>query len=396
MERMSDFLLDHSHEFLTSSPVGVWVLDIEPPMPLQLPEREQVEFLLNHAVLRGCNNAFMNHLEADGCTVAVGDTLGRLVADQRIIDVPRLQMCARQAFGRSESSHARCLDSGAIQVFAESLTGIRKDGHLVRIWGTLRDISAFREVETHYAELRERLIEAQSAEASALLMAGVAHDFNNYLLVMLNASELARDEIPSDSPAIELLEMIDSAGLQARDLVEVLLSKNDADEPKTQSLGDAVVTMSKILTALAGTHVPVHVEIEPPDVPVRVPRVHLRQVVLNLVHNSAQALSGRVGDITIRVGRTTPSTEDLEASACGGNLVPGTPCAMLEVEDNGHGMPPDVAAQIFRPFFTTKLTGKGLGLAATLAIVDRYGGCMNVDSEPGRGTRMRVLLPQAD
>ena len=126
--------------------------------------------------------------------------------------------------------------------------------------------------------------------------------------------------------------------------------------------------------------------------PVEGDAAQLRQVVMNLVTNAAEAIEERPGTIIVRTGlmraepgffRTTVLREDLPAGGY----------AYLEVEDTGPGMTPETQARIFEPFFTTKFSGRGLGLAALLGIVRSHRGAVRVTSEPGRGTTIRIVLP---
>jgi two-component system cell cycle sensor histidine kinase/response regulator CckA len=122
--------------------------------------------------------------------------------------------------------------------------------------------------------------------------------------------------------------------------------------------------------------------------------IQLRQVVMNLVTNAAEAIGVGSGTITLRTGTMTATREYLADAQLGPGLAEG-PYVFVEVVDDGHGMHPATLARIFDPFFTTKFTGRGLGLAAVLGIVRSHRGAIKVTSAPGRGTRVRVLLPPA-
>jgi CheY-like chemotaxis protein len=118
----------------------------------------------------------------------------------------------------------------------------------------------------------------------------------------------------------------------------------------------------------------------------------LRQIVMNLVLNAADAIGDRHGLITITTGLMRADAAYLAAGVAGRDLRPGE-YVFLEVGDNGTGMTAEVMARIFDPFFTTKFAGRGLGLAATLGIVRGHYGALHVESETGRGSRFRLLLP---
>ena len=118
----------------------------------------------------------------------------------------------------------------------------------------------------------------------------------------------------------------------------------------------------------------------------------LRQVIMNLVLNASDALSGREGTIRVRTGVSTVNRERLAGAVAGESLQPGR-FAFLEVSDDGCGIEAESIDSIFDPFFTTKFTGRGLGLAATLGVVRGHGGAIEVAGKPGRGARFRVLMP---
>jgi CheY-like chemotaxis protein/two-component sensor histidine kinase len=118
----------------------------------------------------------------------------------------------------------------------------------------------------------------------------------------------------------------------------------------------------------------------------------LRQIVMNLVLNAADAIAGRSGEVVVSTG-TMHASGDWLAGCVAGTGLPAGHYVYLEVRDNGVGMPPDVQARIFDPFFTTKFAGRGLGLAAVLGIVRGHHGALQVRSEPNRGTAFRLLLP---
>lgn len=118
----------------------------------------------------------------------------------------------------------------------------------------------------------------------------------------------------------------------------------------------------------------------------------LRQVVMNLVTNAADAVDGAPGRIEITTGRVIATRDDLARSCIGQDLAPGE-FVFAEIADTGCGMDQKTLARIFDPFFTTKVTGRGLGLAAVLGIVRSHHGAIAVDSSPGVGTRFRLLLP---
>src|SRR5690606_23693442 len=125
---------------------------------------------------------------------------------------------------------------------------------------------------------------------------------------------------------------------------------------------------------------------------VRGDATQLRQVLMNLVMNASDALEGRPGSIQVSTSLVDATAAELARSYLDAALEPG-PCLAIEVRDTGVGMSREVLGRLFEPFFSTKARGHGLGLAAVLGIVRAHGAAIIVDSEPGRGTSFKILLP---
>jgi signal transduction histidine kinase len=226
--------------------------------------------------------------------------------------------------------------------------------------------------------LRERdaqLLQSQKLEAMGRLAGGLAHDFNNYLAVVIGYSEILRGQVDED--ALENVERILEAARGATELSRRLLafSRPRPVEPEVVRLDELAVEIEGILRALAGPNVDLVVSIPVPVLPVRADRAQIEQAVMNLVANASDAMP-EGGTCTIVVDQ------------------PGD-AVRLRVEDTGCGMDEATKARIFEPFFTTKENqeGTGIGLSTTLAIVSSLGGTIAVESAFGAGTRFVVSLP---
>ncbi|MHB8763204.1 MAG: ATP-binding protein, partial [Deferrisomatales bacterium] len=248
---------------------------------------------------------------------------------------------------------------------------------------------------TRQLALERQLQQAQKMEVLGRLAGGVAHDFNNLLTIILGQAELAQTEAP-DRPALaERLRAVSQAGERAVDLTRQLLtfSREQPAEARVVSLNEVVADTRKMLGRLLGERVEVVTALAPDLGPVRADPGHLSQVVLNLAVNARDAMAGG--------GTLTLATADVElgpaeAAALGPSARPG-PYAVLAVSDTGCGMDEETRSRIFEPFFTTKAPGHGtgLGLATVWGLVERAGGVVGVESEPGRGATFRVWLPRA-
>jgi signal transduction histidine kinase/CheY-like chemotaxis protein len=213
------------------------------------------------------------------------------------------------------------------------------------------------------------------------LAGGIAHDFNNLLFIILNYAGMLEESVAAPE-ARDDAQMIAQAATSATELVRQLLafSRREALKPRVIDVSHVVANMQKMLERTVGTQIELAFEAAPTTHHVLMDPSQLEQVIMNLVVNARDAMTGRGrGRVTVRVGATDDH-------------------AVLEVVDTGSGMAPEVVARVFEPYFTTKAVGKGtgLGLATVHGIVQHAGGEITIDSELGRGTTFRVSLPKTD
>jgi len=232
--------------------------------------------------------------------------------------------------------------------------------------------------------LEKQLVHAQKMEAVGRLTASVAHDFNNLLSAILGYGDLLLERVEGDTLARKYLAGILASGEKASGLTRQLLaySRQQAAEVRIADLNTLVRDVEALIARLASEDIDVTLDLDPQAVLVEVDPGQLQQVLLNLAANAVDAMP--------RSGRLTITTRNLPPSA---TLLTGE--ALLAVEDTGSGIPPEVAAHIFEPFYTTKGEGlgTGLGLAISREIVEHFGGRIQVSSTPGVGTTFRTHLP---
>ena len=282
-----------------------------------------------------------------------------------------------------------------------------KDMPFIRLLGThveraLQNIALMREANQRHEELRlgiKKLEETQSQLAQAAKMetvgrlaGGVAHDFNNFLTVILTHASLIKDE-PLHTINLGDVDRIIDASKRATLLVRRLLAFSRREEGKTltRDLNQVVNETSHMLGSLIDEDVRLHLNLAPALGSVSAGAGEIEQIIINLVVNAGAAISDG-GEITIK----TDAAELTAADAQDMGTEPGE-YLMLSVIDNGSGMDEKTKNRIFEPFFTTKGVGKGtgMGLSTIFGIVGRLGGITQVSSTEGEGSEFRVFLPKA-
>jgi PAS domain S-box-containing protein len=270
-----------------------------------------------------------------------------------------------------------------------------EDGGQIRL--VLSDITERKLAEDERRSLEAEVQQAQKLESLGVLAGGIAHDFNNLLVGILGNADLAYDDLPAHSPVRPLISEILKASTQAAGLTNQMLAYSGKGHfvVQTLDLGALVRDMGSLLVSSISKKVGLRYELTDDLPAIKADASQLQQIVMNLVTNASQAFGEGGGLITIRSG----TTECDSASLCQTQLAQPLPegrYVFLEISDAGSGMNEETKAKIFDPFFTTKPEGRGLGLAAVQGIVRGHGGAILVQSEPGVGSTLRVLLPALD
>lgn len=243
------------------------------------------------------------------------------------------------------------------------------------------------------AAAEERVRQAEKLETVGRLAGGIAHDFNNVLTGVLLCCDLLLSALEPGHRGRVYAEEIRKAGVQATGLVQQLLTAARPTKlsPRIISLNETVDEMANLLRRLMRENVQLKIKLDPELGLVRMDPTQAQQILLNLVLNARDAIAGG-GQIVVETGNC--HVQVLSDSHAGKVGPPTLPCALLTVTDNGHGMDESVRTHVFEPFFTTKAgKGTGLGLATVHNIVTTSGGLIHIESEPGCGTRISVLLP---
>jgi signal transduction histidine kinase/CheY-like chemotaxis protein len=265
----------------------------------------------------------------------------------------------------------------------------------VRFLAVSRDVTERKRAEQERLELEERMRRAQKLESLGVLAGGIAHDFNNLLTPILGVAGLGLAELPEDSPVRAHLQKIQQAARRSAALIDQMLAYAGQEPLRVEllDLSKLVGEIRELVTSSISGKTSLDLQLEPDLPAIEGEAGQLSQVVVNLITNAAESLAEGAGRIEVRTG--VVNADAPPPGALFAETMTSGPHVYFEVSDTGCGIDPETREQIFDPFFSTKFTGRGLGLAAVAGIVRGHRGGIEVESEPGRGTRFRVLLPAA-
>ncbi len=290
---------------------------------------------------------------------------------------------------RPDGFHARRKDGSIINVDIALGPIEADDGEQLTIV-EMRDITARIEARMKSKALEAQLRQSQKMDAVGRLSGGIAHDFNNLLQVVSINAEMAKDNLPQGSPAGRHIERIAKAADRAGDLTQRLLafSRRQPLAPKAADLRKLAAGLVPMLERTLPETIAIEVVAKESSPTVFVDPGELESALLNLAVNARDAMPDG-GRLTIETGTMT-----FNGGARADDVPPGT-YGMISVADTGCGMTADVRDRVFEPFFTTKEVGKGtgLGLSIVYGFVQQSGGHVGIESEPGHGTKVTILLP---
>jgi PAS domain S-box-containing protein len=266
-----------------------------------------------------------------------------------------------------------------------------KNGNIVGLRGTAQDITQRKQVEEQNIVLEQQLQHGQRLESLGVLSGGIAHDFNNILAIIMGYCDLimrnyatAEKNIPKIEKAAER-----AAALCGKMMAYAGKAKLNISKVNMVTEVDEVVGMLRA-TLPSNTAIKTEFSAKVPIIEGDVSQ--LNQIVMNLIINASEAIGEEQGEVNVSLAKTQiesgKSCED-----CHGKPIPPGDYVCLQVTDNGYGMDEATKKRIFEPFYTTKFTGRGLGLSAVLGIIKTHSGALQLFSQPGRGTTFKVFLP---
>lgn len=307
--------------------------------------------------------------------LALSEELNRLVSASRAEN--------RQAGDEIELP----LHNGETSCAKATVSVFSSTGNSTKLLVTLDDITDKKAMEAH-------LLRTQKLEGLGVMAGGIAHNFNNILTAIVGNAELALMRMPAESPLCGSINNIKTSALRAAGLAQQMLAysgrglrtsgETDLNAMLEGMLGVFEVSVSRQVAVI----------LEPaPVIPLVSADVsQLREVMMNLVINASEAIGEKSGLITISTGSMEFDRSELTKFWLGEHLQEGR-YVCLQVADNGCGMDKPTASKLFDPFFSTKFTGRGLGMASVVGIIKNLGGGINVTTAPGQGSTFTILLP---
>ncbi|MFT7619777.1 MAG: PAS domain S-box-containing protein [Planctomycetota bacterium] len=275
-----------------------------------------------------------------------------------------------------------------------------EDAIVTHLNGTIQDVSERIASEAERISLERQVQHGQKLESLGVLAGGIAHDFNNILMAILGHTDIALGRVGPDSAVYNNLEAIENATQRAADLAQQMLAYSGKGKFSIRPiyLNEVINEMVQILSVSISKKVDLSLDLADILPTFSGDATQIRQVIMNLVTNSAEAIGDVTGELIVSTGTMSCTQEYIQATEPQAQLEEkdrrqaGLYC-FLEVKDNGIGMDGATIQRLFEPFFTTKFTGRGLGMAAVLGIVRGHGGGVQVVSSPGIGTSVMVLFP---
>jgi PAS domain S-box-containing protein len=268
-------------------------------------------------------------------------------------------------------------------------------GQIVRLLGTMKDITERKRAEQALRESEEQLRQSQKMEAVGRLAGGIAHDLNNLLTGVTGYSDLLANKISENSPFRKYVTEIQKAAQRATSLIGQLLafSRKQILQLKEVCLNETVERMKDMLRRVTGEDVKLVTSLSPELGKVRADPGQIEQVIMNLAVNARDAMP-KGGQLTIE---TVNTILDEDSAPKHPEVKPG-PYVLLSVSDTGVGMDKETKRRIFEPFFTTKEVGKGtgLGLSTIYGIVKQSEGTIRIETAPGHGSTFKIYLPRID
>ena len=347
----------------------------------------------DHIIMR------VNKTMADYCGSTSDKLVGRKCCE--LVHGPNVPSagCPVAAMMSDGCGHAAEVDGKGLGVFFDVTVSplYDEENRLTSFVHVMRDISARKRAEEERKIFEAQFQQTQKLESLGVLAGGIAHDFNNILTIIMGHCYIVKEEFDSGMSDKEHVEKIEAAASRAANLCRQMLAYagNSPLLSERINLWLLVDEIVKMLRSAIKKNVAIQLDLKR-DVPeIFGDNAQIQQIIMNLVINAAEAIGNNNGAVKVAIRRTPVYADQSETDFLGNVIMPGE-YACLEVSDDGCGMDEDVKHRIFEPFYTTKFTGRGLGMSVILGIINSHKGALQFDSSPGCGTTFRVYFPVPD
>ena len=380
--------------FIEHSGEGVWRFDLIEPVAVGLPFDEQIEFIYHKSFIAECNNVKARQHGFAAAEELIGRPLSEV---WKLSDEDRINYLGKFIESGYELTNEEIYEKSATgddRYFLSNLIGIVENDFLTGAWSVQRDVTVLRQARQIYLETEEQLRRSQKVEAIGRLAGGVAHDFNNFLAVIMLHVDMLNLQLSPDSPLRFRIEEIKTVTNKAAAMVRQLLAfgRKQALQPHPVILNQIVREFIKILRPLIGEDIEVELDLAADLGVCFVDPDQMTQVLMNLAINARDAMP-KGGVLKIATSNIVLEKQNLKLKT---QSVGDYIC--LTVSDSGGGMKPETKKHIFEPFFTTKEPNKGtgLGLATVYGVIKQSNGFIWVESEPGAGATFELQFPRID
>ena len=267
-------------------------------------------------------------------------------------------------------------------------------GRFNRILGISRDLSDRKKSEWERREMERRLQQGHKMESLGTMAGSIAHNFNNLLMVVLGNLEIAKEDLPDDGPTANSIQRAINASQRAADLSSMMLTYVGQlkKERFPVNLSQLVTAELEKLDESKMAHVTLELDLTDPMPLVAADTDQMRQVIAGFITNAIESLEGEKGRVRICTGTMQCDAGYLSTTYLKEDLPEGR-YAYVSVADTGCGMDPETLGKVFDPFFSTKFTGRGLGMAAVMGIIRSHLGAVKVESEKYKGSTFTALFP---
>ncbi|RLL54062.1 PAS domain S-box protein [Mariprofundus sp. EBB-1] len=281
--------------------------------------------------------------------------------------------------------------AGELYEVEQAISPIKnEEGNIAGFVSVQRDV-------TQERQQQQQLEHTQRLESLGVLAGGIAHDFNNLLTAILGNAGIARRRMPDDNPVAINLKHIEDASERAADLCKQMLAYSGKGKFVVVpiNLSSLIDEILGLLNISINKNVSLRTDLDTQIPAIEADKAQMQQIIMNLVINASEAIGEDSGNIVMHTGIIDVDENYLQTTYVNESL-PGGQYVFMEISDDGCGMDSDTLNKLYDPFFTTKFTGRGLGMSAILGIVRGHKGAIKVYSEVDKGTTFKVLFPAID